>query len=827
MRLRFYSLLLTIAAMFCCQSVLAQKEANVWYFGDSAGVDFNQNPPAPLLDGMIDTYEGCATISSEQGRLLFYTDGITVYNGRHRVMQNGQGLLGDPSASQSGVVARLPGNPDIYYVFSVDNDAGPNGLHYSVIDMRLAGGQGAVTLKNVPLASPVTEKITAVLHQNELDIWIMVHDWGTNDFLAYKLTSQGLQPPVISSTGKVHSGGVSNARGCMKVSPDGSKLGVAIAFQNSLELFDFDNGTGIINNPLDLGMIPGSFGVEFSPDNSKLYVSTVDISPGELYQFDLSSGLPATILASKTFIGKTTSLSLGALQLGPDQRIYAARSGGVFLGVIEEPDSLGLACTYVDDGFHLGGRNAQLGLPTFIQSYFLPPRAGFNFTVPCVGDSTRFFGTASDTPDSWFWDFGDPGSGAANFSSIQNPKHLYPAPGVYQVTLIVEKDSLRDTVQNDVRVYGYPDIELGPADTIICDAPSLVLNAGGNANVYQWSTGETSRSITVTQDGSYWLTAANGPCQDIDSINIKFLKIPFVDIGGDQDLCEGEQYLLTAGNPGADFLWSTGDTTSAIEVGTSGTYWVRVSAGICFKEDTATLTFHALPTVNLGPDRELCTRSVTLNANSGGELLWSTGDSSYSIEVNQSGTYWIRGRNTFCEAVDSVSLTLLEPVFLDLGKDLKLCPDENEVVYLSVLQNAARYSWSTGEETQVIAVNQPGRYSVEIEAINGCTGADEIVVEEFCDVRIYIPNAFSPNADGLNDVFFIQGELNEFMELFIYDRWGKLIFQTKDQLIGWDGKIGGQDVPEGVYMYRLNYLGTDESGAPGTQSLQGSITLIR
>lgn len=121
--------LITIILLLFSISVYAQKEGNVWYFGNRAGVDFNQVPPAALTDGVLSTNEGCASIAGADGKLLFYTDGSTIWNKSHAVMKNGYGLLGNSSSTQSAVVIRWPESLNLYYVFTVGEESGP--LNYS------------------------------------------------------------------------------------------------------------------------------------------------------------------------------------------------------------------------------------------------------------------------------------------------------------------------------------------------------------------------------------------------------------------------------------------------------------------------------------------------------------------------------------------------------------------------------------------------------------------------------------------------------------------------------------------------------------------------
>jgi hypothetical protein len=97
----------------------AQNEANIWYFGNKAGLDFTSGKPVVLTNGKLNTNEGCATISNEKGKLLFYTDGITVWDNKHQVLKNGDGLKGHPSSTQSAVIVPKPKSKNVYYIFTV------------------------------------------------------------------------------------------------------------------------------------------------------------------------------------------------------------------------------------------------------------------------------------------------------------------------------------------------------------------------------------------------------------------------------------------------------------------------------------------------------------------------------------------------------------------------------------------------------------------------------------------------------------------------------------------------------------------------------------
>jgi hypothetical protein len=373
---RYFSI--GIIFFFLCKSSVCQiNNTNIWYFGAQAGVDFNSGTPVALVNSVMNQYEGCSSIADNSGNLLFYTNGVQVWNINHVQMPNGFGLMGDISPTQSALIVQQPGSNNIYYIFTTDNyeDLLVNGCRYSIVDMTQQSGLGDVTIKNVLLIAPTAEKLTAVKHSNGNDIWVITHEWNSADFYTYLVTSSGVSStPVISNIGLTHNGVFANAAGYLKTSPDGSKLALAITGNiNTIEIFDFNNSTGVITNSITDTSIASPYGIEFSPDVSKLYVSSIQ---REIYQYDLLAGSSANIINSKTLVATCQPdtgfpiLFTYALQLAPDCKIYLSRSPNLYLGVINNPNSLGISCNYFDWGVYLGGKTCQLGLPNFVQSYF-------------------------------------------------------------------------------------------------------------------------------------------------------------------------------------------------------------------------------------------------------------------------------------------------------------------------------------------------------------------------------------------------------------------------------------------------------------------------
>lgn len=422
----------------------AQGEAKIWYFGINAGLDFNSGAPVVLTNGQLVTDEGCATISNSSGQLLFYTDGVTVYNKNHVVMVNGNGLMGHTSSAQSATIVPKPGSSNLYYIFTTAVEHDPNGFRYSIVDINLDNGNGAVTTdKNILVYTPTIEGLGITKHANGSDYWIISHEWNSNNFRTYILTSSGLNTtPIISSIGSpILDIDFFHAAGMIKASPSGSKLAITSAF-NFAELFNFDNSTGILSNPTLL-LQDDAYGIAFSPDESKLYISS---TLAGLYQFNL---LATDIPASSIVIASGTGI--GQLQLATDNKIYIAGYDSPKLSVINDPNLLGNNCNIQFNTLDLSGKISRLGLPSFNQSFFFSP--AIQLTNTCVNQNTTFQFSTNQTIISATWDFGDGTS-----STTINPTHNYSAPGTYTVTINVVTTNGTGSNTRNIVVYAQPSL---------------------------------------------------------------------------------------------------------------------------------------------------------------------------------------------------------------------------------------------------------------------------------------------------------------------------------------------------------------------------------
>jgi len=793
----------------------SQGQADWWYFGQLAGIHFTGSGPVADTNGALTTSEGNSTISDSYGNLLFYSDGISVWNKNHQQMPNGFGLLGNPSSTQSGVVLPYPGSSTKYIQLSVQELAFTEGLRYSVVDMTLNGGLGDVdaSQKNVLIYTPTCEKVAAIRHANGQDIWIVTHQWMSDTFVAFHVSPSGVNlTPVLSSVGSTYTGSIGNTIGYLKATTDGTKLVSAIQADSLLEIFDFNTSTGELTNPISLNVSVRPYGVEFSPDKSKVY--TAGWNSPNIIQFDLSSGVQSTIQNTETVVGVSASPVLGALQLGPDQKIYVARHIAPFIGAIDEPNELGLACNYVDSAVNLLGRNSTVGFPTFIQNFL---SVGFDFSGQCLGDLTSF---SADTAgiDSVFWSFGDPASGTADTSTQYNPTHTFTDTGSFTVMLIARAagDTVVDTAFNTVYIYPRQSLEFG-SDTVLCSSDSLVLNIAQDFSTYLWQDSSTADSFVVYEDSLIYATLF-GVCDTItDTIQVTFDDSIKFELGNDTLFCVGNSLELDAEiTVNASMFWSTGDTVDSIFVTTSGTYELNAFNACGPFTDTINITVVPLPdTALLPPDTLNCFDvSILLERPNldGVTYVWSDSSSKKTYQVDTTELVWLAAFNECGFSVDTMNLVFNGEIKTELGEDTTICP-EDSVMMIATSYPEATYVWNTGDTTDTLRnlVDESKNYIVTV-TYKQCqkieskrVDLDELVCPTInCDVNF--ANVITPNADGINDIFRVWSDCAiEEYTLSIYNRWGQLVHYSNTANFGWDGYINGELASQGVYFFEMTF----------------------
>ncbi len=356
-----------------------------------------------------------------------------------------------------------------------------------------------------------------------------------------------------------------------------------------------------------------------------------------------------------------------------------------------------------------------------------------------------------------------------------------------------------------------------------------------------WSNGATTKTITVDQPGLYWAQARGGNgCLSLNSDTVEVVVFrtsvkPIVTTSGPTVLCEGESVILTT-NLDRNIVWSNGETTPSITVTESGIYSVYQSSVRCgdgLSSDPIEVIVHPIPQkplIQVEGNLAFCQgSSVTLTAPSADGVRWSNGSTDQSIVVNQSGEYWLQMEVNGClSPVSDMLEIMVSPDFnLNLTSDITICTGFEELTLQpQVDEPDVDYLWSDGSTFSTLVVTQAGEYW--LDASNGVCEKDRIYVKvkHACYPKVYIPNAFSPNDDGINDTFEVIGIRMISFKMQIFNKWGLLLFETNSLNKQWNGKYKAQDVPSGGYTYKIIYSGEDENG-PIEFVKRGNFKLLR
>ncbi len=478
---------------------LNAQYGNVWIFNDRGGLDFSSVPPRPVSSAITAGWEASATMCDADGRLLFYTDGLYIWDRNHNLMPNGSILVSLPpppnghvtqSSSQGVLIVPVPGQRNKYYVFSLTNgelNANMGRLYYCVVDMELNNGLGDVVAsqKEIFVASGFTEHMSGV-SANHCNVWILTIYQNSNKLNAFSVTEEGINLiPVQSDLLPANQYNVYFGR--ITFSPDGQKLLVA---RGGMALYKFDIETGRATGWLTLARIglTGYYYVgDFSTDNSKAYIME-SFGSGNIFQFDLNQTSDADILNSRTYIANAVN---GSLKLGPDGKIYVRGGEGNSrnISVIEYPDLAGTACQFARNSIELLPSTSGSGLclpnatvPIIYKDTFISSRMQGG---DCYSDQPVILNHT--VPNSWNarWENG----------STDNTRSI-TEEGTYWISYYTPPCNYHiDTIH----VF-FPRINLSvsPQDTTIQYGDSIMLQASGAEEYMWWPSTGLDNNITAT-----------------------------------------------------------------------------------------------------------------------------------------------------------------------------------------------------------------------------------------------------------------------------------------------------------------------------------------
>jgi gliding motility-associated-like protein len=422
-------------------------------------------------------------------------------------------------------------------------------------------------------------------------------------------------------------------------------------------------------------------------------------------------------------------------------------------------------------------------------------------------------------------DAGNPGATyvwSINGTVIAGATGQFYTPTVAGTYSVVVNTGATCTGTDDIIITVVQQLSVSVADVAICsDQPYPVLDAGVTGVTYEWTLNGnivgTSQTYQPTAPGSYQVTISAGSCTANDIVTVNVVPVPVVTLSNSV-ICPGAPFpTLDAGNAGATYVWSTGETSQTITPSAAGTYTVTVTNGSlglsCSASATATLTNSNPVTVSLGTDVAICAGdpTVTIDAgNPGSTYVWTLdgttlNQTGQSLQVSDAGTYQVVVTDANgCTGVDDFILTVNDGPVINLGADFAICPGEDLPTLDATTSDAVSYSWTSSGTIvgsgPTLDVTVYGTYDVIVTDADGCTGADQVIIDQApCEVDI--PNVITPdNGDGKNDVFFIKNlDTNPNSQLMIFNRWGNEVFSSSNYQNNWDG----DDLPDGTYFYTL------------------------
>ncbi|HEX9958153.1 MAG TPA: hypothetical protein VGA96_12890, partial [Fibrella sp.] len=746
-----------------------------WYFGTNAGLDFQGDSPQPLTDGKLQTIEGSSSITDTKGNVLFYSDGITVYDKDGKPMQlfdpisgtltsSSAVLGGNQRSTQSAIIVPKPvcrGCDYLYHVYTTAEINGSRQITYSIVDMRRNNGNGAVIEQNLPVvtsstSSSSTERSAAVRNDKDTTYWVLTHDYGTNRFRVSHLTPSTTieqktfdlgtphdspargegqikfgpapTPPVTTTgtSGTVTSGtivsgtatqGNSNTavRPVAVIIPGDSSSTDPERRKSYVEIFSFNVETGDLTGPgkrIDLGPAPPTaYGVEFSPDGSKIYVSLLG---GVSSVSGVQTQTGASLILQYDITADDPSSTSAVIDSSTTRQygsLQIGPDGKIYVAVQDQP-ALGV----------IDNANGSGSLTT--NPFEKPPV--FNVAGQDLGGKISQLGLPNQVAN-----FSQPSSSAG----ISASNVCQGEPVSFQITPFCPK--LKEMYNLTVR------------------------NSSGAVVAQVLSFTQTTQTLQLSQPDTYSatldvqvITSTGATCTTASaatSLTVIEQPKPF-SVGPDINVCTDKPVSVSIAAVAEEYAWVLGRrvvSRSRVLITTvPGTYTAFIgNGGECFESDVVVINIRIPPRLNLGPDLPLCektTRTLAVPAVQGyQQYQWSNGGTTREINVTQPGTYSVTGSfttldNVVCEATDEIKVIQVKnPVLAaaltnpagctTIDGAILITPGPTSIVSGTASSaNSFTYSWTTVSGTPIsttgnsVSALTQGTYRVQVTDENAC-----------------------------------------------------------------------------------------------------------
>ena len=459
----------------------------------------------------------------------------------------------------------------------------------------------------------------------------------------------------------------------------------------------------------------------------------------------------------------------------------------------------------------------------------VPVISALTNTMVCEGDTVRMESTPAN---DYFWSTGDHTQQISLVSSAQVTLHVEGANGC-----ISSESGIVEITVNPLP----PAPVISPSGEVRIFSSDSVLLSSSVADGYLWSTGAETKDIYVSEEGGYTVRAVSGqgcvsPASD-SVIVIVTQRLPkaSVTVNGPTSLCEGQWVELTA-QQAYSYLWSNGDTTQTIRVAETGSYSLIITneEGVqSLESDPVIIEVFPNPEPSLQKTDVSCFggSDATATVSAAGGLapytfFWSNGATSSSISGLAQGGYSVTVTDARgCSSSDTLSIDQPGSIVITAAVLPAYCSEASDgSISVQVTGGVSPYSylWNEGNYSDESLTNlPPGTYSVEVTDTHNCSTTKDFILDSANPLCFRIPEIITPNGDGLNDTWQIDGlDLYPDVVVQVYDRWGKQVFYSRGYDQPWDGTFHGEELPMESYHYIIDLQN-------GKKPVIGNITIVR
>lgn len=484
---------------------------------------------------------------------------------------------------------------------------------------------------------------------------------------------------------------------------------------------------------------------------------------------------------------------------------------------------------------------------------------GFTTIGACYTSPIQFFDTTLTVygaTNSWHWDFGDDAT-LEDTSRLKNPTYTYPSPGPKTVTLTVGSNKGCSKIYTKViTIIDKPIITLPFRDTLICSIDTLQLQSSSSGGAATWTPNyriinPNSYTPLVYPQVTTWykINVNDQGCIGTDSVRVRVVDFVTVNIMPDTAICLTDSLKIRVQSDGLSFLWNNAATLNnpnikepiARPVVAPTTYTVRANIGKCETVRSVTIDGSPYPTVNAGADSTICYGGqVQLNGSVGGSTFYWTPVSGLVNPTSltpiarpvRTTTYQLVTQGfQLCPkpARDTVVVFVVPPIKAFAGNDTAIVLGQPLQLFAT---GSTNYEWTPSFGLSNASIQNPiatltdnQTYVVRVSSDNDCFAFDTINITVFKTAPdIFVPTAFTPNNDGLNDVLVpVPVGLKGYDFFEIYSRWGQRVFTTTQIGKGWDGNINGRPQDSDTFVWIVQ--GTDFTGKRVYK--KGTVVLIR